>query len=276
LSSDSKAFGHFTWSFFVFHNNPTSGRLMTMKQIIRALVSSVFLLALGHTEVAHAGVVYFNGSDAKGGYYLVPDNMPQDGTKVWVAVHVHGAGGLRGENLGRDLAKLIGPEPVIILVPSFTSGYQAGDGKWAEQLVGHFKEVSAKYKVHDKMFIHGHSGGGQFAHRFAFTAPELVAGVSAHSSGSWSCAGGYGAINPKAKGIPFAISCGEKDTALSTPDAPYSRIAWYHLFAEELQERGFDVDSRTWPDIGHGASFQQFGEQVRACFKKATDAQRKK
>ena len=166
--------------------------------------------------------------------------------------------------------QLLGPEPLIVIVPSFTDGYQAGDGKWAKQLIENFKEVAKKYQVHDKRFVHGHSGGGQFAHRFAFAEPRYVIGVSAHSSGSWACAGGYGKINKQAKNIPFAISCGKKDTALSTPDSAHTRIAWYKLFEAEMKKEGFDVDGRTWPGVGHGVPLKLMGEQLRECFLKAT------
>lgn len=242
------------------------------KRVLK-LLALAGLLGLGAVGLADAETVYFNGKDWKGGYYIVPENMPKDATKVWVAVDVHGAGGLKGEGGGKELAKLLAPDPVIVIVPSFTDGYQAGDGKWAEQLVGHFKEVAKKYKVQDRMFVHGHSGGGQFAHRFAFAEPRYVCGVSAHSSGSWACAGGYGKINKGAKKIPFAISCGEADTALSVPDAPHTRIEWYKLFEAEMKKDGFDVDGRTWPGVGHGVSLKLCGEQVKECFRKATSRQ---
>ncbi len=227
-------------------------------------------LALSGTGIAAAGTVYFNGKDAKGGYYLVPDDLPNDGTKIWVAVDVHGAGGFRGEERGKEFAKLLGPAPVIVIVPSFANGYQAGDGKWAEQLIGHFKEVAEAHPVHRKMFVHGHSGGGQFAHRFAFAEPKYVVGVSAHSSGSWACSGGYGEIDRRAKKIPFAISCGENDTGYSVQGAPHTRIEWFRLFQAEMVKQGFDVDARTWPGAGHGVPLQLMGEQVKACFDKAT------
>lgn len=240
--------------------------------IIPGMMNALRVLSMALCLLANsfAGTVYFNGKDAKAGYYLVPENVPANGAKMWVAVDVHGAGGLRGEGRGKDLMQLLGPEPLIVIVPSFTDGYQAGDGKWADQLVGNFKEVAKKHSVHDKMFVHGHSGGGQFAHRFAFAKPEYVIGVSAHSSGSWACAGGYGKINKRAKKIPFAISCGEKDTALSTPQSAHTRIAWYRLFEAEMKKEGFDVDGRTWPGVGHGVPLKLMGEQVRKCFLKAT------
>lgn len=228
------------------------------------------LLVLGCGPVLGAETVYFNGSDFKGGYYVVPDDLPDDGSRVWVVVDVHGAGGLRNEGRGPGLAQLVAPEPVIVIVPSFTSGYQAGDGQWAEQLIGHFETVKERHEVHDKMFVHGHSGGGQFAHRFAFAEPKYVVGVSAHSSGSWACAGGYGEITSRAKGIPFTISCGEKDTAYSVKGYPHTRIEWYRLFAAELEKKGFVVTGQTWPNAGHGVPAGLYGPQLKECFLLAT------
>lgn len=217
-----------------------------------------------------AETLYFNGKDFKGGYAVIPDDLPKDGTKTWVVVDVHGAGGLRNESLGHRLKSALGPEDVIFIAPSFTTGYQGGNGKWADQMIENFKFVQERYAVHDKMFVHGHSGGGQFAHRFAFAQPKYVVGVSAHSSGSWACSGGYGEITSKAKGIPFAISCGEKDTALSVPDAPHNRIAWYKLFNEEMRKKGFVVAGTTWPDAGHGVSTKHYGPMLKECFLLAT------
>lgn len=214
--------------------------------------------------------IHFNGTDHRAGYYVVPDNLPDDGGKVWVVVDVHGAGGLRNDNPGPGLARLLEPEPVIVLVPSFTNGYQAGDGQWADQLVENFSTIRGNHAVHDRMFIHGHSGGAQFAHRFAFTRPELVAGVSAHSAGSWACSGGYGRINPRARNIPFALSCGENDQALSVPDAPHNRIEWYRLFAAEMERQGFVFRGETWPGVGHNVPARLYGEALKECFLLAT------
>jgi hypothetical protein len=227
-------------------------------------------LLIAFSSLLHAETVYFNGNDFKGGYAVVPDEMPKSGTKLWVVVDTHGAGGLRNEGMGHRLKKTLEPEKVIFIVPSFTSGYQSGSGKWAAQMIENFKFVQKRYSVHDKMFVHGHSGGGQFAHRFAFTEPKHVVGVSAHSSGSWACSGGYGSISSKAKGIPFAVSCGEKDTALSVGSAPHNRIAWYKLFSGEMKKKGFVVAGTTWPGAGHGVSTRQYGPMLKECFLLAT------
>ncbi|MBT8044260.1 MAG: hypothetical protein KJO79_04855 [Verrucomicrobiae bacterium] len=229
-----------------------------------------FSILLSLCLCLQAETLYFNGSDFRGGYVIVPDDLPKGSSKSWVVVDVHGAGGLRNESFGHRLKKVLEPDRVIFLVPSFTSGYQGGDGKWAEQLIEHFKWVQKRYAVHDKMFVHGHSGGGQFAHRFAFSEPKYVVGVSAHSSGSWACSGGYGTISSRAKGIPFAISCGEKDTALSVAGAPHNRISWYKLFNAEMQKKGFVVAHTIWPGLGHGVSPRHYGPMLKECFLLAT------
>ena len=101
------------------------------------------------------------------------------------------------------------------------------------------------------MFVHGFSGGGQFAHRFTMNEPKYVIACSAHSSGSWACDGGYGEISSKAKSIPFFISCGEKDTAYSVKGYPHTRIEWYKRFAAALEKKQFTYLGKSWPDTGH-------------------------
>lgn len=246
--------------------------LKTLQKTLIARSNHLFTcsLILAFSSLLHAETVYFNGKDFKGGYAVVPDEMPKDGTKMWVIVDAHGAGGLRNEGMGHRLKKALEPAKVIFIVPSFTSGFQGGSGKWADQMIENFKLVQKRYSVHDKMFVHAHSGGGQFAHRFAFTQPKYVVGVSAHSSGSWACSGGYGTISTKAKGIPFAISCGEKDTKLSVASSAHNRITWYKLFNEEMKKKGFVVAGSIWPGAGHGVSTRQYTPQLKECFLLAT------
>jgi len=228
------------------------------------------LLFIGLSLSAAAENIYFNGSDFKGGYYIVPENLPKDGSKVWVMVDVHGAGGLKREKANSILSKLVAPEPVIIIVPSFMTGYQNGNGASAKQMISNFKAVQKKYAVHDKMFVHGHSGGGQFAHRFAFNEPKYVIGVSAHSSGSWATGGNFGSISTRAKSIPFTISCGEKDTKYSVSGYPHTRINWFNLFSSSLKKKKFTLASQTWLNAGHGVSPKLYGPQLKECFLLAT------
>lgn len=228
------------------------------------------LWVVGLAGVPAGERVYFNGADHRDGYYVLPDKVPGDGRKLWVVVDVHGAGGLTSDSSGPDLALLLEPEPVIVLVPSFSNGYQAGDGDWAAQLIGNFRMIARNHSVHGRMFLHGHSGGAQFVHRFAFAYPCHVVGVSAHSAGSWAVAGGYGRINDTARQIPFLISCGEEDTARSVPNSPHTRIEWYQLFAEEMRRRNFVIRAETWPGVGHNLTARHYGPGLRECFLLAT------
>ncbi|MCU0781355.1 MAG: hypothetical protein MUF04_09690 [Akkermansiaceae bacterium] len=216
--------------------------------------------------------IYFNGKDFRGGQLIVPETTPENaGTKRWVVVDVHGAGGPKKNWFGYRLLKWLGQDKVIALAPVFGEGYHLGDGEAAKQLIERFAWIKQHYKVHDKMFLYGHSGGAQFVHRFAFNHPELVVGVSAHSAGSWACAGGWGQINDQAKGIPFVVSCGELDTAQAFPEFPHTRLAWMKLFAEELKKRGFVVRAEVYPGKGHGVSVDEHGPLTRECFLLATE-----
>jgi hypothetical protein len=118
------------------------------------------------------------------------------------------------------------------------------------------------------MFLYGFSGGSQFTHRFTMLNSKWVCGVSAHSGGSWAT-DGYGEIKAEAKKIPFAISCGEKDTAFSFGGAPYNRLEWYGRFRDEIDKKNFCYIGGTWPDVGHSASAGVW-ELTKQCFQLAT------
>jgi len=186
-------------------------------------------------------------------------------------VGVHGAGGKGHGAAGlKDWAKR---GDVIVIGPSFvTRGdrpYQNGDGIHAEKLIALFDSLKKSYKLKDRMFLHGFSGGCQFVHRFTMLHPKLVCGVSAHSGGSWAT-DGYGTIDNAAKSIPFAISCGEKDTAKSFPEAPFNRLEWYGRFAKEMEKRKFCHVGATWPGVGHNISAGAW-DFMKQCFQISTE-----
>ncbi|MGC4004393.1 MAG: hypothetical protein QM811_15265 [Pirellulales bacterium] len=103
------------------------------------------------------------------------------------------------------------------------------------------------------------SPAAQFAHRYAMKNPDRVAGVAAHSGGSWAGLDGKDKINPDAKGIPFVVSCGESDTEFSTSDAKRNRIDGTRKFAADLKTLEFDVEIKTWKKIGHTFTPQAYG-----------------
>ncbi len=201
-------------------------------------------------------------------YVYTPD--PIDPDKIYqLVVGVHGAGGS-----GMGAAGLEGwakRGDVIVIGPSFVSNgdspYQTGDGVHADKLIALFKDLKKEYKLSDKMFVHGFSGGSQFAHRFAMSNPKYVSGISAHSGGTWST-DNYGQINSVAKNIPFAISCGEADTGKAGA-FPYTRLEWYGRFRDEINKKKFFYIGASWPAVGHAMS-EGAWDLCKQCFQLAT------
>jgi poly(3-hydroxybutyrate) depolymerase len=235
---------------------------------MKTLFSLIVPLALT-LSAAFAGEEVIKDSQGMDCFVYTPETTAP-GTTYQLVVGVHGAGGK-----GNGAAGMKGwaeRGDVIVIGPSFeTKGerpYQNGDGPHAEKLIALFDELKKQYKLRDKMFLHGFSGGSQFAHRFAMNYPKYVCGVSAHSGGSWAT-DNYGDISNSAKKIPFAISCGDNDAAKSFPEAPFTRIEWYGRFRDEIDKKGFCYIGASWPGVGHGIS-PGVWDFARQCFQLAT------
>jgi hypothetical protein len=54
-------------------------------------------------------------------------------------------------------------------------------------------------------------------------------------------------------------------------EAPYGRLEWMKVFAEDLKKRGFVVRSEVYPGKGHGVSVDEHGPLTRECFLLATE-----
>jgi poly(3-hydroxybutyrate) depolymerase len=203
-------------------------------------------------------------------FVYTPD--PVDPAKTYqLVVGVHGAGGKGGGAAG--MKGWADRGDVIVIGPSFVSKgsadvYQGGNGIHAEKLIELFETLKKTYKLRDQMFLYGFSGGSQFTHRFTMLNPKFVCGVSSHSGGSWAT-DNYGEMSAAAKKIPFAISCGEKDTAKSWPEAPFNRLEWYHRFEKEMDQGKYCYIGGTWPDVGHSASGGAW-DLTKQCFQLAT------
>lgn len=196
------------------------------------------------------------GKDAQGRDFWVytPDEIDPDKTYTLV-VGVHG---FRGNGKGAaGYAKWVNQYDVIVLGASYNNdGYQYLQHGSDEQTVALVKQLRQDYKLHEKIFIAGFSGGAQYAHRFAMKYPDLVAGCAAHSGGTWAT-GDYAeraVPNPKARGVVFVISCGEKDTGKSFGEAPMGRLEWAKKYAGMLEEGGFVYDAKWVPDVAHRQS----------------------
>ncbi|QTN32684.1 hypothetical protein HZ994_10190 [Akkermansiaceae bacterium] len=221
------------------------------------------------TVLTLAGEEVIRDSQGMDCYVYTPD--PVDLAKTYqFVVGVHGA---RGNGKGAaGTAGWAARGDVIVIGPSFDTKnenpFQNGNGVHAEKLINLFEELGKRYKLREKMFLHGFSAGSQFTHRFAMNHPKLVCGVSAHSGGTWAT-DNYGNISNSAKKIPFAISCGENDTGKSFGEAPYGRLEWFGRFRDELDKKGFCHIAASWPGVGHSISpgAWDFAQQ---CFQLAT------
>ena len=198
-------------------------------------------------------------------YYLfIPDKLDPDMT-YWLVVEVHGYGGRGSE--GSGVRRWVERGDCIGVAPSFPNdGYQMLGKDSGLQLTQIFEKLRKDYKLHDRLFIYGHSGGAQYAHRFTLKYPQLVVGCCATSAGTWSTGRNFGTLNALATNVPVAISCGEKDTATTVPGMPMTRIVWAKAFEQELAKRQFFYKASYWPGAGHEGNPQGNAELADEAF----------
>jgi poly(3-hydroxybutyrate) depolymerase len=238
------------------------------------------LLVLCLSIASFAAETQFKDSEDQTAYLYTPADRPAEGKTYWLAVGVHGAG---GDGKGGGGIGHWAKDDVIVLGPSFLQpkwdettpkpvglppeSYQMCGPTHEAKLKALIAEVGKTWKLRPRVFLHGFSAGAQFVHRFAMKNPELVAGVSAASAGSWSTRG-FGEINPAASQIPFAISCGQYDREKSGPSSPLNRVDWMQEFAKALREAHFDVESRVIMNTGHKVTADTMA-LAETCFQRA-------
>lgn len=227
---------------------------------MKFLITTLLLAVATPTSASERILTTSEGQTA---YLYTPTEKPDKDTTYWLAIGVHGAGADgKGASGLADWVKA----DVIALGPNFPQAKKDEPAQDAN-LKTLIAEVGKAWTLHPKVFLHGFSEGAELVQRFAMKNPELVAGVSAASAGSWSTAG-FGDINVAASGIPFAISCGEYDREKSWPDAPFHRLAWMQEFAKTLTRAHFDVESRIIPNTGHKATADTMA-LAKTCFQRA-------
>lgn len=182
-----------------------------------------------------------------------PTDAPAAGKTYWLAI---GTDGPEGKSAG-GIASWA-QDDVIVLGPTFADG--GYDPAQVEELIA---KVAAKWPVHPKVFVHGYSNGTDFAQRLAMAEPGRIAGLSLASAGMWP------EINPAARGIPFAISCGEYERGKAFKEAPLGKLDGMKRIAAELEKQHFDIEARV---IEGGNSKEQHPEALvlaRSCFARA-------
>lgn len=138
--------------------------------------------------------VFASRYDQRFSYCLyVPEDLGPDRAPLVVIQH----GTERNFLLYRDhLASFADEYGAVVLAPLFPAGIIVpGDLhnfkfieyhgiRYDEVLLAMVAEVADRYPVDaDKFYLHGFSGGGQFAHRFYYLHPDRLAGVSIGAPG---------------------------------------------------------------------------------------------
>ncbi|RZU11188.1 esterase/PHB depolymerase [Kribbella rubisoli] len=138
--------------------------------------------------------IFASQYDQRLGYCLyVPENLRTERAPLLVMQH----GTERNASLYRDhMAGFADEHQVVVLAPLFPAGiidpedlhnfkfieYQGI--RYDRALLAMIDEVSRRYPVDpDVFYLHGFSGGGQFAHRFLYLHPDRLAGVSIGAPG---------------------------------------------------------------------------------------------
>lgn len=235
----------------------------------RPLVLAALVLLLASPALAADADVPLKDDLGRDYFVYAPPKVDPKKT-YWLVVGVHGYGG-NGKGAA-GLAAWAKRGDCVVVGPSFpNNGYQLLRERADEQLVSLFDRLKKTYPLQPKLFVYGFSGGAQFAHRFMMKHPELVAGCSAHSAGSWATGEGWGDVNPAATGIPFVMSCGEADTAKMADGAPFGRLEWAKAFEKKAADAGFCFEAKYWPKVGHAYS-PGVAAMTDECYRLATVA----
>lgn len=196
------------------------------------------------------GVESFKCKYERDYFVQLPENYDSS-KKYWLLVLVHGYRG-NGQQIMGVAKKFNFKNEAIIVAPSFPwdmkmgGYYQMLGGNSDKQLIDIFETLGEKHNLHDRMLLWGHSGGSQYSHRFAMKHHKYVLACASSSGGSW------GHVSKKASHIPFAISCGEKDTGKSVSMSPMGRLDWFRSYRNEMiKNKMFFVD-KVIPGMGHG------------------------
>lgn len=231
--------------------------------------------------------------DQRFSYCLYVPKINKSKGKMWLFVLIHGsrrtAEGYRdacAEFAEKNNAMVLVPLfPVGIPTPEDTGGYKfvLDSGiRYDHILLAMVKEVGERYPVEtDRFYMHGFSGGGQFANRFLYLWPQRLVALSVgapglvtlHSNQDWW----VGTKNIQSlfgikldfdtiSQVPVQVIVGDQDLDSSeimlTPVSRYwmeganqageNRIQRAQNLALNWQQQGIKVQFEVVPGIGHG------------------------
>ena len=196
-------------------------------------------------------------------YWLYTPKTIDPKKTYWLVVGVHGHNG-KGAGAAGLMNWVDKYDNVIVVGPTFPDNgpyYQMLQGESDVQLLKLHQILSKQFKLHARMFLHGFSGGSQYAHRFASRHPESVIGVSAHSGGTWD------AEPARNANFPWVISCGLQDTQISE-GASMPRIDGFRAFYKAMQHGKFTAKPFV-TEAGHRPA-PAVTEAAEECFRVST------
>ncbi|WP_370280454.1 hypothetical protein [Pontibacterium sp.] len=236
----------------------------------------------------HQGRIPFTAcqADPRFSYCLyVPQIQPkQPGTALPLVVVIHGSS-RTAESYRDRFIEFAEQYSCIVLVPLFPVGILApGDAdsykmqcpssvRYDLILLAMVDEVSANYAVLPGLFLHGFSGGAQFAHRFFYLHPQRLKALSIAAPGqvtlldeqySWGrgiadfeqCFG-RAVCYSSMRQVPVQMVIGGEDNELImddyvTPDGRMrSRQQRLHALHRNFSEQGIAVQFVTVPGVEH-------------------------
>jgi len=220
---------------------PLAGEWAAMEHTRAATLS----LALGLASAALAGAARPADAprklkaDPTQEYYLYLPKGHDPAKPCWLFVAVHDAKGSGAGALGfKSIATEGGG---IVLAPTFKGDFHDPSKGSGKRLMAIIREVGAACRLRPKLFIAGFGQGAAFAHRFALANAPLVLGCAAHSADRWA------APNPRARSVPFLVTCGRNDRKPN-------RLAAAQKFAKALKDRKFEVTGRWLRGVRHSFS----------------------
>jgi poly(3-hydroxybutyrate) depolymerase len=181
-------------------------------------------------------------------YYLYVPNAYSEDQEWPLFVGIHGAGGT-GLDCWRMWQASAEKEGYILLCPSIP-----GDSYGFYQDVGEatvwsaIGEVQKEYRIRKRMFFSGFSAGAFFIQGFTYHYPRYVSGLSILASGVY--------IDPSLfpELIPMVVVIGSADNAQAVESS--------QLFADGLQNYGFDVKYTVLPGVGHAVTKEGVSQTI--------------
>lgn len=199
-----------------------------------------------------------------------------------VLIYIHGTGGSYPTAVRHTLETFADQNQCMILAPLFPGGIIDTEDFNSYKLMSYhgvrfdlvllamLEELKQRYPNADikKVFLFGHSGGGQFVHRFFYLHPDRLNAVSISAPGritllddsmdyyegtrNWKETFDKEIDYEAMKAVPVQMIVGEKDTSF-IGDAPYgsTRLQRIHSLQNNYEAHGISTDLTILPRIAH-------------------------